>query len=42
MVPAVVFQSNQIQGELFTMYTDRRLGNTYFCLSENMDMYPLN
>ena len=41
MVESVVFQSNTIQGELFTMYTDRTLGNTYFCLSENQDLYPI-
>ena len=40
MVPAVVFQSDSIQGELFTMYADRRLGNTYFCLSERLELYP--
>lgn len=40
MVPAVVYQSGQIQGELFSMYSDRRLGNTYFCLSPNLDLYP--
>ena len=40
MVPAVVYQSDQIQGELFSMYSDRRLGNTYFCLSPNLDLYP--
>ena len=40
MVPAVVFQSDSLQGELFTMYADRRLGNTYFCLSERLELYP--
>ena len=40
MVPAVVYQSGQIQGELFSMYSDRRLGNTYFCLSPNLELYP--
>lgn len=42
MVPSVVFQSNDLQGEPFTMYTDRRLGTTYFCLSENQDLYPID
>lgn len=42
MVESVVFQSNTIQGELFTMFTDRKLGNTYFCLSTNQDLYPIN
>lgn len=40
MVPAVVYQSDSLQGELFTMYADRRLGNTYFCLSERLELYP--
>lgn len=39
MVPAVVYQSDCIQGELFSMYTDRHLGNTYFCLSPNIELY---
>lgn len=39
MVPAVVYQSDYLQGELFSMYSDRRLGNTYFCLSTNIDLY---
>ena len=42
MVPSVVFQSNELQGEPFTMYTDRRLGTTYFCLSENQELYPID
>ena len=42
MVPSVVFQSNDLQGEPFTMYTDRRLGTTYFCLSENQELYPID
>lgn len=41
MVESVVFQSNTIQGELFTVYSDRRLGSTYFCLSPNQDLYPI-
>ncbi len=40
MVPGVVFQADYIQGELFSVYNDRRLGNTYFCLSGNLDLYP--
>ena len=39
MVPAVVFQSDYVQGEIFSMYCDRSLGNTYFCLSANLDLY---
>ena len=42
MVPSVVFQSNDLQGEPFSMYTDRRLGTTYFCLSENQELYPID
>ena len=41
MAPAVVYQSDCIQGELFSMYSDRRLGNTYFCLSPNLELYPI-
>ena len=40
MVPGVVFQADYIQGELFSVYNDRRLGNTYFCLSGNLELYP--
>lgn len=39
MVPAVVYQADYLQGELFTMYNDRRLGTTYFCLSDRLDLY---
>ena len=42
MVPSVIYQSDYIQGELFSMYSDRRLGNTYFCLSPNQDLYPID
>lgn len=42
MVPSVVYQSDSIQGELFSMYSDRRLGNTYFCLSPNLELYPID
>ena len=42
MVPAVVFQSDFVQGEIFSMYSDRRLGTTYFCLSPNLDLYPID
>ena len=41
MVPSVVYQSDCIQGELFSMYSDMRLGNTYFCLSPNLELYPI-
>ena len=40
MVPGVVYQADYLQGELFSVYFDYRLGNTYFCLSENLDLYP--
>ena len=39
MVPSVVYQADYLQGELFTMYSDWRLGNTYFCLSANLELY---
>jgi hypothetical protein len=40
MVPAVVYQADFLQGELFTMFPDRQLGSTYFCLSSRLDLYP--
>ena len=40
MVPSVVFQSNFIQGELFSVYYDWHLGTTYFCVSPNIELYP--
>ena len=40
MAPSVVFQSNFAQGEIFSIHEDRRLGNTYFCVSSNLDLYP--
>ncbi len=39
MVPAVVYQADYLQGELFIVYNDRRLGSTYFCLSDRLDLY---
>ena len=39
MVPAVVYQADYLQGELFTMFPDRQLGATYFCLSGRLDLY---
>jgi len=39
MVPSVVYQANYIQGEVFYMYSDRRLGSTFFCVSENIELY---
>ena len=39
MVPAVVYHSGAIQGELFSMHSDRSLGNTYFCLSNRLELY---
>lgn len=42
MVPSVVYQSDYIQGELFTLYSDYHLGNTYFCVSDNLELYPID
>ncbi len=39
MVPAVVYQADCLQGELFTMFPDRQLGSTYFCLSRHLELY---
>ena len=41
MAPSVVFQSDHEQGEIFSMYTDRRLGTTLFCVSPNQELYPI-
>ena len=42
MAPSVVFQSDHEQGEIFSMYTDRRLGTTFFCVSPNQELYPIS
>ena len=39
MVPAVVYQADYLQGEMFTMFPDRQLGSTYFCLSDRLELY---
>ena len=39
MVAAVVYQADYLQGELFTMFPDRQLGSTYFCLSDRLELY---
>lgn len=39
MAPSVVFQSGYEQGEIFSMYKDRRLGTTFFCISPNLELY---
>ena len=41
MAPSVVFQSDHEQGEIFSMYTDRRLGTTFFYVSPNQELYPI-
>ena len=41
MAPSVVFQSDHEQGEIFSMYKDRRLGTTFFCVSPNQELYPI-
>ena len=40
MVESVVFQSNYAQGEIFSIHKDRRLGDTFFCISNNLELYP--
>lgn len=40
MAASVVFQSNYAQGEIFSIHKDRRLGDTFFCVSNNLDLYP--
>ena len=39
MPAAVVYQADYLQGELFSMFYDRRLGYTYFCLSNRTELY---
>lgn len=39
LVPSVVFQSEKPQGEIFTVFSDLRLGRIFFCLSNNLDLY---
>ncbi len=41
MVESVVYQSNYIQGEIFAVYEDWRLGSIYFCMSKNLELYPI-
>jgi len=41
MVESVVYQSNYIQGEIFAVYEDWRLGTIYFCMSKNQELYPI-
>jgi len=41
MVESVVYQSNYIQGEIFAVYEDWRLGKIYFCMSKNLELYPI-
>lgn len=41
MAPSVVFQSDHEQGEIFSMYENRRLGTTFFCVSPNQELYPI-
>jgi len=40
MAPTVVFQAGFVQGEVFSMYNDSKLGMTFFCVSNNLDLYP--
>ena len=36
----VIFQSNSVQGEIFRVLHDERLGNTYLCMSNHPELYP--
>lgn len=42
MAESVVFCSGCIQGEIFSVYDDWRLGMIYFCVSNNLDLYPID
>ena len=41
MAGSVVYCSSMIQGDVFSVYEDWRLGVTYFCVSPNIELYPL-
>ncbi len=41
MVESVVYQSSYVQGEIFAVYEDWRLGTIYFCISKNQELYPV-
>ena len=40
MVPRWTSRSNYAQGEIFSIHEDLRLGDTFFCVSNNLDLYP--
>ena len=40
MEPSVVYQRFDRKGDIFAVFADKLLGFTYFCRSENMDLYP--
>ena len=42
MVQSVVFCSGNIQGDIFSVYEDWRLGVIYFCVSNNIELYPVD
>lgn len=43
MVSSVVYCSSFIQGgDVFSVYDDWRLGMIYFCVSSNIDLYPID
>lgn len=40
MEPSVVYQRKERQGEIYATFADKLLGFTYFCRSENPELYP--
>lgn len=40
MEPSVVYQTYARKGDIFATFADKLLGFTYFCRSENKDLYP--
>lgn len=40
MEPSVVYQTYARKGDIFAIFADKLLGFTYFCRSENKELYP--
>ena len=40
MEPSVVYQIYERKGDIFATFADKLLGFTYFCRSENLELYP--
>ena len=40
MEPSVVYQRYERKGDIFAVFADKLLGFTYFCRSDNLELYP--